>query len=125
LALNQKQQKFLYAMLEEDTTDKAIERVGISASTAYKYIDNPEFKDELRKARARIMNGIILRLQRLGKEAIDALEENLSDEEATPANKNQTSKIILDYIYRSYENEGIVERVEQLEEIIKEHLDDV
>lgn len=118
--LNPKQQRFLVALLEERTIEAAIKRVGISPKTAYRYMDDLEFKQELQRARRKVVDGISNRLRQLGSEAIETLRDNLTDEEATPATKNSTAKIILEFIYRSHELENVTERMDEMERKLEE-----
>lgn len=118
--LNPKQQRFLVALLEERTIEAAIKSVGISPKTAYRYMDEPEFQQELQRARRKVVDGISNRLRQLGSEAIETLRDNLTDEEATPATKNSTAKIILEFIYRSHELENVTERMDEMERKLEE-----
>lgn len=118
--LSPKQHLFLAAMLEEQTIEAAWKRVGISSKTAYKYLEDPEFKQELQKSRRKVVDGISNRLRQLGSEAIETLRGNLTDEEATPATKNSTAKIILEFIYRSHELENVTERIDEMERKLEE-----
>jgi molybdenum-dependent DNA-binding transcriptional regulator ModE len=113
--MTQKQQKFLKAMMEEQSIAEASKSAGISQTTAYKYLDDGVFKKELQRARRKAVDGISHRLRRLGNDAIDTLRDNLTDAEATPATKNSTAKIILEFIYRSHELENVTERLDELE----------
>ena len=120
ISLTQKQQAFLNAMLVSKTTDEAIEEAGIHRSTAYKYLNDDEWKKEYRKQRNALTDGLTNQLQQLGTQAIRTLEENLNDPEATPASKNTTAKTILDYIYSNYDREQIIERLEEIERALAE-----
>ena len=124
ISLTQKQQAFLNAMLTSKTTDEAIEKAGIHRSTAYKYLNDDDWKKEYREQRNALTDGLTNQLQQLGTQAIQTLEENLNDPEATPASKNTTAKTILDYIYSNYDREQIVEELEEIREIIAEQRGD-
>ena len=120
ISLTQKQQAFLNAMLTSKTTDEAIEKAGIHRDTAYKYLNNDDWKKEYREQRNALTDGLTNQLQQLGTQAIQTLEENLTNPDATPATKNTTAKTILDYIYSNYDREQIVERIEEIERVIAE-----
>lgn len=119
--LNQKQHKFLVAMLEETSIADAIERAGITRTTAFKYLNDPEFKEEFRNARQEIINGITNRLWKLDSKAIDTLDKNLTNEAGTPFTRSGTAKIILDFIYRSHELDNITERLDEMEQLLEEN----
>lgn len=118
--LTPKQHRFLTAMLEEQSIDAAAKTARITRATAYKYLDDDEFRKELQAARRTIIDGISNRLRKLGTKAIDTLNENLTDVEATPATKNSTAKIILEFIYRSHELENVTERLDEMEKLLEE-----
>lgn len=116
--LTTKQQNFLVAVLEEETIDKAIKSAGVSRSTAYKYLDDEDFKRELSMQRRRMVNGISNQLTQHGRKAVDTLAKNLNDPESTAANRNQAAKIILEFIYKNHEIENVIERLDAVEELI-------
>lgn len=118
--LTQKQQKFLKAMMEEQSVSEAAKTAGVSHTTAYKYLDDETFKAELQRARRKAIDGISHRLRKLGNDAINTLRDNLTDAEATPATKNSTAKIILEFIYRSHELENVTERIDEMERRLEE-----
>lgn len=53
--MNAKQHTFLEAMLKESTVQKAAKVAGISRNTAYRYLNDPEFADELSKRRGKCL----------------------------------------------------------------------
>lgn len=118
--LTPKQHRFLTAMLEEQSIDAAAKTARITRATAYKYLDDDEFRKELQAARRTIIDGISNRLRKLGTKAIETLKDNLTDAEATPATKNSTAKIILEFIYRSHELENVTERLDEMERLLEE-----
>ena len=61
--VNKKQIAFLQALLTEPNIAKATETAGISRSTAYRYLNDPEFKKELSKAKAECIGDTIRYLQ--------------------------------------------------------------
>lgn len=116
--MNNKQVQFLNAMITCQTVDEAIRKTGISRSTAYRYFADKEFKAALREEQAKVTDQLTNRLLKLGGQAIQVLEANLYDEEATPTSRNTTAKTILDYIYRNYEQNEIIDRIDALERYI-------
>lgn len=115
MALKTKQQNFIVALLQSSSTEEAIRVAGIGRKTAYGYLADEEFKEELSLARREVINNINNQLRNLGGEAIETLKNNLHDKEATPTSKNQTAKIILEFIYRSHEIEAVEDRLDKLE----------
>lgn len=115
MALKTKQQNFIVALLQYPSTEEAIRATGIARQTAYRYLEDEEFKNALSEARREVVNGITNQLRNLGGEAIQTLKNNLYDEEATPTSKNQTAKTILDFIYRGAEIEQVEARLDEIE----------
>lgn len=107
-------------MLTTKTVEEAYKKADITRNTAYRYLNDDEWKKEYRKQRNALTDNLTSHLLQLGMQAIETLEENLSDPEATPATKNTTAKTILDYIYSNYDREQIVERIEEIEQILEE-----
>src|SRR5699024_9501696 len=98
----------------------AFKRVGISKTTAYRYMEEPEFKEQLSTYRKLIMNNLSQRLQKYGESAVDVLGQNLTDPESTVSTKNQTAKIILDFIYKNHEIENVIERLDEVERMLED-----
>lgn len=61
--MNKKQMNFLQALLTEPTISEATQKAGISRSTAYRYLDDATFKQELNKAKAECISDTIRYLQ--------------------------------------------------------------
>lgn len=120
ISLTQKQRDFLDAMLTSRTVEEATEKADITRNTAYRYLNNDEWQKEYRQKRNELTDTLTSHLLQLGTQAIETLKENMVDPDATPATKNTTAKTILDYIYSNYDREQIIERLEQLEELLNE-----
>ena len=120
ISLTQKQQDFLNAMLTSKTVEEATEKADITRNTAYRYLNNDEWQKEYRQKRNELTDTLTSHLLQLGTQAIETLESNMTDPDATPATKNTTAKTILDYIYSNYDREQIVEELEEIREIIAE-----
>ena len=120
ISLTQKQQDFLNAMLTSKTVEEATEKADITRNTAYRYLNNDEWQKEYRQKRNELTDTLTSHLLQLGTQAIETLENNMTDPDATPASKNTTAKTILDYIYSNYDREQIVERLEEIERALAE-----
>lgn len=120
ISLTQKQQDFLNAMLTSRTVEEATEKADITRNTAYRYLNNDEWQKEYRQKRNELTDTLTSHLLQLGTQAIETLENNMTDPDATPATKNTTAKTILDYIYSNYDREQIIERIEEIERALAE-----
>ena len=123
MALTPKQRAFLEALLVSQTIEEAVEKSGISKSTAYKYMkENDEFKAELRARKGHVLTHISTRLNQLGMDALETLGEIINDDtgKATPASKVTASRAVLEYMYRAKEMEDLEVRIEELEQYIRD-----
>ena len=122
MSLTPKQRAFLEALLVSQTIEEAVEKAGISKSTAYKYMkENKEFKTELRQRKGNVLTHISTRLNQLGMDALDTLEAIINDDtgKVTSASKVTASRSILEYMYRAKEVEDLEARLEELESYLE------
>ena len=124
IKLTQKQQAFLEAMLTTKTVEDAYKKADITRNTAYRYLSDDDWQKEYKKRRSELTDTLTSQLLQLGTEAIETLESNMTDPDATPATKNTTAKTILDYIYSNHDREQIIEELEEIREIIAEQRGD-
>ncbi|MGX6971308.1 phage replication protein [Vagococcus bubulae] len=116
--LNQRQEKFLRALFETDTIEKACDVAGINKNTGFKYLKDETFINEYRVIRRELMQQVTGRLQKASDEAVQVLEEVMKDRQnSTPSVRVQSAKTILDVAYRSLEIDDIQERIEKLESV--------
>lgn len=116
--LNQRQEKFLRALFETDTIEKACDVAGINKNTGFKYLKDETFINEYRAIRRELMQQVTGRLQKASDEAVQVLEEVMKDKQnSTPSVRVQSAKTILDVAYRSLEIDDIQERIEKLESV--------
>lgn len=107
-------------MLTSKTIEDAYKKADITRNTAYRYLNDDDWQEEYRKRRSELTDTLTSQLLQLGTQAIETLENNMTDPDATPATKNTTSKTILDYIYSNHDREQIIERLEEIERALAE-----
>lgn len=107
-------------MLTSKTIEDAYKKADITRNTAYRYLNDDDWQEEYRKRRSELTDTLTSQLLQLGTQAIETLESNMTDPDATPATKNTTSKTILDYIYSNHDREQIIERIEEIERALAE-----
>lgn len=112
--LNIRQDRFLKALLEAPSIEKACELAGINKTTGYKYLKDEKFLMEYRKLRREAMQQVTARLQKTSEEAVNVLRDVMHDKEASPSARVQSAKNILEIAYRSIELDDIQERIESL-----------
>jgi len=106
------------ALLEEPTITAAAERMGVARSTVYRWLDSDDFRDELRRARGRIFETTLSRLQSGATEAVEMLRTIMRDAEAGAAARLSAARAMLDATFRGYELCDMENRVAELEKKI-------
>lgn len=118
--LNQRQEKFLKALFETDTIEKACALAGINKNTGFKYMKDEAFIKEYRAIRRDMMQVVTSNLQQASDDAVKVLEDVMHDKEnSTPSARVQSAKTVLEMAYRSIDIDDIQERVEGIEEVIR------
>lgn len=120
MSLNYKQEKYLLALLTSSSVAEASKKAGIVERTAYKYMSEPAFKAQHRKAMRGLLSTVTGRLQYEATKSVDVLADIRDDEEAPPYTRVEASKILLEMAYKSFELEDVQERLERVEEFINE-----
>lgn len=118
MELNQRQEKFLKALLTSASIDEACKVADINRNTGYKYLRDETFQEHYRALRREAMQQVTSRLQKSSEDAVRVLNEIMLNDENSPASRVQASKTILEISYRSIELDDLAERVEKVEAII-------
>ncbi|SMC74654.1 hypothetical protein SAMN02746065_10919 [Desulfocicer vacuolatum DSM 3385] len=119
-SLRGKKLKALEALISCDTLGNACEQAGIGRTTMNRYLNEPVFEDELRKAKRRMVGRAMLRLQQVTGDAARALAEICRDKDAPPSARVAAAKEILSSSLKAIEIEDLELRIGQLEKIIGE-----
>lgn len=106
---------FIPLLAASTTTTEAIEKAGISEKTAYRWLKNPAFVDELRKARREVLKRATGKLTAEASSAVDVLAKIMNDPETPASTRTQAARIILDTAYNSIQADDLEQRIEQLE----------
>jgi len=111
---NHRQQTALAALIGSVTLDEASSRSGVSRRTLERWLsEDSEFVDQLRAARARVVETSISRLQDACSAAVDTLERNL--ECGSPGVEIRSAVAILEHSIRAIELYDIESRLRALE----------
>lgn len=119
MAGNTKKENFMQYMLTESTREKAIKKANISASTAYRWLKDPEFNQQLLELRRSMMSEVTASLQRKAMEAVNVLSEIMSDQEAPDYARISAAKSILDNAYKGLDLEDTQVRLDIIEEAMQ------
>lgn len=117
--LTKGQENFLEYLLTATSIKEASELAGISINTAYKYNQNPLFKEAYRKRRAEIMQQTSTVLQRATGLAVKTLIDIMEDTTISPYARQQSAQTVLNLAYKSYENEDILQAIEELKKVVE------
>jgi phage terminase small subunit len=117
--LSKNQAKALDALLRCTTVSQAAIVAGVSARTIWRYLSNDVFKAELRKRQDQTIKATSAALVGLSGEAIQALQDLLTDPDTTPAVKARVALGWLEHTRKTVELDGLSERVRILEESLK------
>lgn len=114
--LSVKQENFIMALMSTSSTEEAFKKAGISQTTAYKYLNDPYFKEEYRRIRRETMQQVTSKLQQSALTAVETLNDIMTDQEnSTPSSRVQAARVVLDNAYKGIELEDLEERIARLE----------
>lgn len=116
--LTLKEEKFLTALMLAPTVGEACEKVGISRRTAQRYMAKTTVRSAYRKMRNQAMEQATSRLNNVAVEAVEVLTNIMNDPTISPYARQQSARTILEFAYKAYENEAIIEKLEELETVI-------
>ena len=114
--LSKNQLKAVEALITHDTVADAALAAGLARDTLYRYLKDPAFDGELKKAKRTMVDQAVTSLQRSCKEAAKALEDICKDKDAPPSARVAAAREILGQTMRALEVESIEERLKALED---------
>ena len=114
-----KQIKFISELLQHGTVQAAIDATGISSSTAYKWLKNAEFRSELDKRKADLLDSVSIAMESGFTAAVKELNQVIQN----PATPPQVKVNAIDCIFRNarpiIEEVDILKRLTAIEEGLK------
>lgn len=116
--LTLKEEKFLTALMLAPNMGKTCEKVGISRRTAQRYMAKTTVRSAYRKMRNQAMEQATSRLNSVAVDAVEVLTAIMNDPKISPYARQQSARTILEFSYKAYENEAIIEKLEELETVI-------
>jgi len=116
-SLTPRQHAAIAALLSERTHALAAEKAEVAEQTLRRWLaDDPAFLAAYRSARRTIMDAVVGRLQQVAAAAVDALERNLTSGKS--ADQIRAAVAVLDHAARGLELGDLMERVEELEQLL-------
>lgn len=122
--LSNKQTAFLQAMLEQPTLTKAAAKAGITRKTAYNYMKQPAFLEELDKRRTECISDTVRYMQgklSLCSETLVSIIENPGTGQQIKINAIQT---LLNACKQFTETAEVIARLQNVEDLLKKGADD-
>jgi AcrR family transcriptional regulator len=118
MAKQTNKEKALVALIDSASIREAAQKSGLSEETLYRYLKEKEFIAEYRQARRATVENAITQIQQATGEAVETLKKNLHCE--NPAAEIRAAQIILDNAIKGVELIDVIERLENLENVIEE-----
>lgn len=115
--LTSKQLKAILALLTERTMQDAAKKSGVSETTLWRWMQEPEFQSAYRQARRSVVEKAIGELQAACSEAVKTLHRNLSC--GVASTEVTAAKIILEQATKGVELIDLQERLESLEQLLE------
>ena len=113
-----KKEKAIAALLTTDTVEQAANVAGIAESTLYRWLKDPTFLEQYRKARKAAVDQAISTLQERSNAAAKALVDIAEDQEMPPSTRVAAAREILQASIKGIERDDFERRLEALERMI-------
>jgi hypothetical protein len=110
-----KREMAIASLLVSRTHGEAATASGISLRTLQKWLTEKSFSEAYQRAKTELVVGTTTQLRAHGIKAVETLSRIASDMEAAPAAQVSAARSILEYLYRSHEDEDISSRLDRLE----------
>jgi hypothetical protein len=118
-ARHRKTELFISALLSSRSVEEAAAKTGIALITARRWMQDPEFVEQFRKARQEIMGQATTQIQQATSEAIVALRQVISTGDSEAA-KVSSARTILEIAFKAAEIDQLEQRIETLERVARE-----
>ena len=116
--ISRKKQQLIGALLQYPTVREAAVVVGISESSAHRWLKEPVFRSHYKEARRHILDFSIAQVQKITTEAVQVLREILLDADAPANSRISAIKVIMDISIKGLEISDMLERIENLEKSV-------
>ena len=115
---SRKAEALIAALLTEPTAAKAAAAAGVSERTARAWLADPDFRAKYRAARRQVVEQAVGRLQSLTDRAVAALDRGLDADR--DGDRIRAAVAVFDRALRGVELLDVLERVEHIEEHLKD-----
>jgi len=111
----------IVGLLTQSTMDDAAKHAGVSTPTLWRWMQEPRFQTEYRKARRQAMGQAAAQLQQASSIAVKALKDIIQDSDITASARVTAARTVLEIGLKAIEIEDIESRVEELERMADEN----
>ncbi len=118
--MDERYDKILSALMNTFTVREAAVKLGCSEGTVYGALRDPAFQKMYKEARHKSVEHSITILSRASSLAVTRLIETMENPQEKSSVRLSAAKSILEFAFRGYETEQLVERVERLEKALDE-----
>ena len=116
--LTRKQREAIPFLIGARSMEEGRKLAKVGARTLYKWLKEPDFKQELEAARDRFINAAFERLRGAVTQAVDVLAETMAG--ADGVLKVRAAGMVLDHFWKAKEIQELEARLKRIEEIINQ-----
>jgi len=117
---SRKREIYIACLLTEPNIREAAKKAGISETTGWVWLQDPDFQEEYREARRMALSQAIARLQQASGQAVATLCEIMSNQDASPTSRVSAARTCLEIAIKAVEIEDLAARIEKLERAIEQ-----
>lgn len=118
--LSIKQELAINELIKGNSIVDSARNIGISEATLNRWLANAEFKVVLNSRKKQIVDNCIDSVNLMGNKAIKVINSILDNDNASDYVRLNASKSILDMILKFNEQNNIIEKMKEIEEILNE-----
>ena len=118
--LSIKQELAINELIKGNSIVDSAKNIGISEATLNRWLANSEFKVVLNSRKKQIVDNCIDSVNSMGNKAIKVINSILDNENASDYVRLNASKSILDMILKFNEQNNIIEKMAEIEELLNE-----
>jgi transposase len=113
-----KQEKAIAALLTTDSVSQAANVAGVGERTLYRWLQEPVFLEQYRKARKAAVDQAISTLQERANAAARALVDIVEDQEMPPSTRVAAAREIIQASIKGVERDDFEAKLEWLERLV-------
>ena len=120
IKLSIKQELAINELIKGNSIVDSAKNIGVSEATLNRWLANSDFKVVLNDRKKQIVDNCIDSVNLLGNKAIKVINNILDNDNASDYVRLNASKSILDMIIKFNEQNNIIEKMKEIEEILNE-----